>query len=32
MMEDFLIVDGYNVINNWEELKKLSGESFEHAR
>jgi predicted RNA-binding protein with PIN domain len=32
MMEDFLIIDGYNVINNWEELKKLRDESFEHAR
>jgi predicted RNA-binding protein with PIN domain len=31
-MEEFLIVDGYNVINSWEELKKLREESFEHAR
>ncbi len=31
-MEDYLIVDGYNVLNNWDSLKKLREESFEHAR
>ncbi|MDW7675385.1 MAG: NYN domain-containing protein [Bacillota bacterium] len=31
-MEDYLIVDGYNVINSWEILKKLKDLSYEHAR
>lgn len=32
MRKDVLIVDGYNVIFAWEDLKKLSQESLEHAR
>lgn len=31
-MEDFLVVDGYNVVNNWDVLKKLKDDNFEHAR
>ncbi len=31
-MKEFLIVDGYNVINGWPELKALAQESLEHAR
>lgn len=29
---DYLIVDGYNVVNNWPNLKYLSTNSLEHAR
>ena len=32
MREDILIVDGYNVIFAWPELKKISKSSLEHAR
>lgn len=32
MRKDVLIVDGYNVIFAWQDLKKLSQESLEHAR
>ncbi len=28
----YLIVDGYNIINAWEELKKISETDLEHAR
>lgn len=31
-MEDYLIVDGYNIINSWPELVALKQESHEHAR
>ncbi len=31
-MKDILIVDGYNVIFAWPELKALSAKSLEHAR
>ncbi|MDK2918097.1 MAG: uncharacterized protein PWQ37_830 [Candidatus Petromonas sp.] len=31
-MKDFLIVDGYNVINAWDSLKEISRESLEEAR
>ena len=31
-MEEILIVDGYNVINGWDELDKLKVESLSHAR
>lgn len=31
-MKDILIVDGYNVIFAWPELKRLSMKSLEHAR
>lgn len=29
---EYLLVDGYNIIFAWEDLKKLSEESLEHAR
>lgn len=32
MKKDILIVDGYNVIFAWQDLKSLSKESLEHAR
>ena len=32
MKKDILIVDGYNVIFDWTDLKSLSKESLEHAR
>ena len=32
LREQILIVDGYNVIFSWPELKKLSKQSLEHAR
>lgn len=32
MIQDLLIVDGYNVINDWPELILLKEESLEHAR
>lgn len=31
-MKDLLIVDGYNIIFAWDELKKLAAQSLEHAR
>ena len=31
-MKEYLIVDGYNIINNWEELKKESIHSLDNAR
>ena len=31
-MEEFLIVDGYNVINNWPHLVELKDGNLEHAR
>ena len=31
-MDEYLIVDGYNIINNWSELDKLKQESLDHAR
>lgn len=32
MRKDILIVDGYNIIFAWPDLKQLSNESLEHAR
>ena len=32
MASDWLIVDGYNVINAWKDLSVLAEESLEHAR
>lgn len=32
MMKNCLIVDGYNIINAWQELQHLKEESLEHAR
>ncbi|MCT4566568.1 MAG: NYN domain-containing protein [Maledivibacter sp.] len=31
-MKEFLIIDGYNIINAWSELKKISEESLEEGR
>lgn len=31
-MQEYLIVDGYNIINAWPVFEKLRVESFEHAR
>lgn len=31
-MKDLFIVDGYNIIFAWPELKKLASQSLEHAR
>ena len=31
-MEDYLIVDGYNIINSWSELVSLKKGSYAHAR
>ncbi|SHK42369.1 NYN domain-containing protein [Paramaledivibacter caminithermalis] len=31
-MKEFLIIDGYNIINAWSDLKKISEESLEEAR
>ncbi|AOY75122.1 NYN domain-containing protein [Clostridium formicaceticum] len=31
-MKEYLIIDGYNVINGWSELKRLAEESLEEAR
>lgn len=31
-MKEFLIVDGYNIVNSWPELVELKGKSFAHAR
>ena len=32
MANDWLIIDGYNVINAWKELSVLAEESLDHAR
>lgn len=32
VLKEYLILDGYNVINGWPELKKLAMENFEEAR
>lgn len=31
-MNDWLVVDGYNVINSWQDFRKLREENLEHAR
>lgn len=31
-MSEYLIVDGYNVINSWKEFAQLRKESYEHCR
>ncbi len=31
-MDEYLIIDGYNVINSWEEFSELRRENMEHAR
>lgn len=31
-MSEYLIIDGYNVLNNWPELVKIKKRSLEHAR
>lgn len=31
-LDEYLIVDGYNIINSWPELVELKNRSFEHAR
>jgi hypothetical protein len=31
-VEEFLIVDGYNIINNWPNLAELKDHNLEHAR
>lgn len=31
-MADYLVVDGYNIVNSWDILKKLKEENLEHAR
>ena len=31
-MREWLLVDGYNVINNWNDFKKIRSENLEHAR
>ncbi|HPT79108.1 MAG TPA: NYN domain-containing protein [Candidatus Atribacteria bacterium] len=31
-MEEILLIDGYNIINSWPELKKAAGYSLEEAR
>ncbi len=31
-MREYLIIDGYNIINAWPELNNLKNVSFEHAR
>ena len=30
--KSYLIVDGYNIINDWEELKALASEDLDAAR
>lgn len=32
MMNEYIVVDGYNVIHAWPELVKLKNDSLEHAR
>jgi predicted RNA-binding protein with PIN domain len=31
-VQEILIVDGYNIVNDWPELVELKRDSFEHAR
>lgn len=31
-MKDWLLIDGYNVINSWSEFQQIKDESLEHAR
>ena len=31
-MREWLLVDGYNVLNSWQEFKQLRVENLEHAR
>jgi len=31
-MAEYLVVDGYNIVNDWKVLNKLKEESLEHAR
>ena len=31
-MKEWLLIDGYNVVNNWKEFKTLRKENLEHAR
>ena len=31
-MEEYLIVDGYNIISSWPNLKHIKEENLEHAR
>ena len=31
-MQDWIVVDGYNVINNWPDFRKFREENLEHAR
>ena len=31
-MSEWLLIDGYNVINNWREFKNIREENLEHAR
>ena len=31
-MKEWLVVDGYNVINSWQDFRKFREENLEHAR
>ena len=31
-MKEWLLIDGYNVVNNWKEFKAVREENLEHAR
>ena len=31
-MKEYLIIDGYNIINSWQNLNDLKSKNFEHAR
>ena len=31
-MKEWLLIDGYNVVNNWKEFKTIREENLEHAR
>lgn len=31
-LKEYLIIDGYNIINSWPNLRELKKKSFEHAR
>ncbi|SHH43953.1 NYN domain-containing protein [Tepidibacter thalassicus] len=31
-MKEYLIVDGYNIINAWDDLKRIGNENLEYAR
>ena len=31
-MKEWLLIDGYNVVNNWKEFKTVREENLEHAR